>query len=428
MRYLVRVRPDKIDEVKASLSRMGIEPISITFDYITLDVPPEVASRVAELPYVVEVRPEKKVQITRLPIDKKLAEFMTYLRHPLKLPLAPLWSIQADADREIFPTSESRKMIGANVAEEEGWTGKGIKVALLDTGWDPLNIQKMIFDGKSTVEGQPLFFDENGHGTHCGSTITGRAIPTPWGSIKGVAPDVELGVFKCLGYGLGAGSQTSVMRAMMDAFEWGADIISGSLGSPYSEEPTDTIPECRAVRMLTNAGIINCWANGNDGPEPNTVGVPANEPSALSVGAVDRAGKVADFSSRGPTAEGIIKCDVVAPGVDILSSTVGLIDMLQAHDGPKLAAISGTSMSTPHVSGLVAIALQYARSKGVNLTTDHIKEAMDLYGDYPGGAKNNDYGWGLITWDILKRYIDEKLVARPRAIPAVPAVPPARGE
>jgi subtilisin family serine protease len=138
--------------------------------------------------------------------------------------------------------------------------------------------------------------------------------------------------------------------------------------------------------------------------------VPANEPSALSVGAIDKQGKIAEFSSRGPTAQGLIKPDVVAPGVSTTSSSTGLIALMQmGRDFPGTASISGTSMATPHTAGLCALALQYARSKGKNLTTDHIKEAMDLWGDYPGGAKNSDYGWGLISYPLLKRYVDEKL-------------------
>jgi hypothetical protein len=246
--------------------------------------------------------------------------------------------------------------------------------------------------------------------TWCATCISGESFQTPFGLLKGIAPDCQVQIFKCLGYFLGAGSDSSVMRAMMDAYEWGADIISASLGSPYTEEPPETIPNCRAVRMLTNAGVINVWANGNDGPEPNTVGVPANEPSALSVGAIDKEGKIAEFSSRGKTAQGLVKPDCVAPGVYTTSSSTGLIALMQmGRDFPGTASISGTSMATPHCSGIVALALQYARSKGKNLTTDHIKEAMDLWGEYPGGAKNSDYGWGLITYQLLKRYVDEKL-------------------
>jgi len=228
--------------------------------------------------------------------------------------------------------------------------------------------------------------------------------------MKGVAPEADVLMVKCLGYGIGMGWTSGILRAMMDAFEWRADVISMSLGSEYTEIPVEEIPECRAIEMLSQQGIITVVANGNSGPAERTVGSPANSPHALSIGAVSYPdGVIADFSSRGPTAENQIKPDCVAPGVDILSSTatLSLIDNMQFMDGPRLAAISGTSMATPHVAGLVALALQYSRSIGKNLTLQGIKEALSLYGDQP--EKGNDYGWGLITYPLLKRYIEENL-------------------
>lgn len=443
MRYLIQVEPAKIDNVLAGLSAIGITPVSTVFDYLIIDVPPEVVPKIRAIRGVIDVRPERKVTTLGLvdllpllpfqgppiprflisqmkaelppgpiPIEKKLARFIELAKNPLTLPQALAFAAAADAEIERWPTGESRMVVGADVAEAEGITGKGIKVAVIDTGAVP-TAQGHYLDlqSKSSVEGMPIPWDENGHGSWCASCISGSAFPTPFGLLKGIAPDCEVLVVKCLGYLLGAGTESSVMRAMMDAFEWGADIISASLGSAYSEEPPEAIPECRAIRMLTNAGVINVWANGNDGDAPNTVGVPANEPSALSVGAIDKRGVIASFSSRGPTAQGLIKPDVCAPGVNTTSSSTGLIAAMQllAGDFPGTATISGTSMATPHVAGLCALALQYARAKGKKLTTDYIKEAMDLYGDYPSGAKNNDYGCGLINYQILRRYIDERL-------------------
>lgn len=285
------------------------------------------------------------------------------------------------------------------------------------------DIQVSDFDGNLydlTTDTDNYLAGEKGlafiHNTHVANTINGKPFQSIHGLLKGVAVDAEVAAFKVLGYGIGAGTLSSILRGMMDAFEWGADIISMSLGSDYTEDPPEAIPECRAVEMLTKQGMIVVIANGNAGPAPNTVGVAANSPYALSVGAIDIDGSVPEFSSRGPTAQGVIKPDVVAPGVNILAASAGLIATMNFFDGPpKLAAISGTSMSTPHVSGIVSLALQYARMKGKNLTTDHIKEAMSLYGQY-AGAKNNDMGWGLLTYQILKRYVDEKLVRLPSTV------------
>lgn len=413
MRYLVRVEPDYTEEVARSLKGIGISPVTTVLDYIVIDIPEEAVPRVRAIPHVVEVRKEKTMEVMqRPPAEKKLAEFRRlFWSNPITGPASAFrYSLEADEGKERWPTAESRKMVGADVAEAEGITGKGVKVAVIDTGFDPSIPQNLGLGigSPSSVRGQPISWDENGHGTHTVTTVGGGTFPSFWGSLKGVAPDAELLPIKCLGYGAGSGTESSVMRAMMDAFRWEADIISASLGSSYSEESTSEIPECRAVRMLTEAGVVNVWANGNDGPEERTVGVPACERTALSVGAINREGEIANFSSRGPTQEDLIKPDVCAPGVDILSSTAtaSMIDNMQFMDGARLACISGTSMATPHAAGVVALAIQYARAKGKKLTTENIKEAMDAYG---GRTKDNVYGWGLITYQILRRYIDEKL-------------------
>jgi len=401
------VDPARTEEVKSALRGVGVSIITQTFDYITIDIPEELVPKVRAILGVVAVTPERTVRISVMPVFQKLQKFMELARNPLTLPLAISFSLEVDRGKIRLPTSESRKMLGADKAENEGYTGKGVKVAVLDTGIDtPFCPQlPLTFFGKSSVDGMPWENDENGHGTHCATTIAGSAFPTPWGTLKGVAPDVEIGFFKVLGYGMGAGTETSVLRGMMDAFEWGADIISMSLGSPYSEEPTDKIPECRAVKMLTDQGIIVVVANGNDGPNPRTVGVPACSPYALSVGAIDRDGNLADFSSRGPTQEDLIKPDCLAPGVDILSSTCGIIATMQFMDGFKLGAISGTSMATPHISGLVALIKQLYRENEVELTTSMLKDILKTYGQ----PKDSERGWGLLTWDMAKRYSEEFL-------------------
>lgn len=423
-RYLVRFRPDYKERVRDILDLLDIVPVARVFDYLTLEIPQEIIPEVKKIPGVVEVRLEKMLLIMRrlpIPIDKKLARFMELAQNPLTLLEAIRFSIEADIGKNYWPTAESRRVLGADEAEAEGYTGEGIKIAVLDTGIDPTLPQLLGAEGESSQEGQPLWWDENGHGSHVATTIGGKLQPTPWGAILGVAPDCEIRNFKCLGYGVGAGSETGVMRAMMDAFRWGADILSASLGSSYSEEPADRIPECRAIKMLTDQGIINIWANGNDGPDERTVGVPACSPYAISVGAIDKQGVIANFSSRGPTQDNFIKPDVVAPGVDILSSTAtaSIIDNMQFMDGPRLACISGTSMATPHCAGMVALIKQLYREEGIELTTNMIKDAMDRYGQ----PKDNSYGWGLLTWNIAKRYLEEVLKPRPPP-PVVPEMPP----
>jgi subtilisin family serine protease len=249
--------------------------------------------------------------------------------------------------------------------------------------------------------------------TWCNTCIGGRpfkvlAGPARGALLKGGALGAEVRPFKVLGGGIGIGMSSWILRGLMDALAWGADIISMSLGGP---EPDDYLsdPECQSITALTKLGKICCIAAGNSGPDQMTVGGPGNCPEALTVGAVDIHGNIASFSSRGPTKAGLIKPDVVAPGLDILSTSAGYIAAMQLGDGPpQLAAISGTSMATPHAAYVSALALEYARKKGKTLTTDHIKAAMSMYGDF-AEAKSNNYGWGIITYQILRTYIDENL-------------------
>lgn len=412
MRYLVQVEPAKAEQVKSSLSGIGIRPISQMFDYISIEAPEEVVPKIRAIPGVIAVIPEKqyKVKYTPISIETKLAEFQRlFFSNPITGPLQAIrFSIQADTGKKRVPTSESRKMVGADVAEAEAITGKGIRVAVLDTGTNPSYFQGLYTGGKSSMEGQPIPYDEVGHGTHCATTISGRPFQSIRGLLKGVAVNAEVAAFKCLGGMIGFGTTSAILRAMADAVEWKADIISMSLGG--DDEDYTTSPYHRIISGLTKQGMIFCIAAGNSGPAPNTIGSPGSVPDALTVGAVSYPdGKIAEFSSRGPTRNGLVKPDCVAPGVDILSTSSGYIALMQVVDGPPaLAAISGTSMATPHTAGICALALQYARMKGKTLTTDNIKEALNLYGEY-AGRKNMDYGWGLITFQLLRRYIDEKM-------------------
>jgi len=409
-RYLVRVEPERREEVKGKL------PAEVTvrrqvLDYISVEMPEELVPEVRAIPGVVQVRPEVEKRIAQWwPVERKLERFMELARNPLTLPKAISFTLEADRGKEAWPTSESRKILGALDAEAEGYTGRGIRIGVIDTGFDSTCSQIPGLTGVSTVEGQPLFWDENGHGTHCASTVAGMSFPSPWGMMKGVAPDAEIFISKCLGYGMGAGTESSVMRSMMDCLENDCDIVSMSLGSPYAEESHETIPECRAIAVLSERGegpIIFAVANGNSGPDPRTVGVPANSPYAVSVGAIDINREIAGFSSRGPTYDDNIKPDVVAPGVNILSSTstASMIDNMQFMDGPRLAAISGTSMATPHMAGLIALIKQLYRENGVELTANMVKSILEEYGE----AKDNTYGYGLLTWSMAKRYLEEVL-------------------
>jgi hypothetical protein len=402
VRYLVRIDVARAEEVKSGLRSLGVRIISQLIDYVVVDAPPELKPGIESLPGVVEVVEERKYRIA-IPVEAKLSRFLE-MGGPLN-PLALLWSLSVK-DRERWPTSEARRIVGADVAESEGVTGKGVKVAVLDTGIDMFGCPQLPsiipLWGRSSVEGEPIVQDANGHGTHVATTIGGKSFPTPWGVVKGIAPNVSLGFFKCLGYGLGVGSTSSVLRAMMDAFEWGANILNLSLGGdvgPDERHEVEKCPQCRAVRMLSEAGAILTIAAGNSGV--GYASCPGIAPEAVTVAAVNSKGEIAEFvSRRHPQYVELEKPTVSAPGVNLLSSTVGLIDAMEWMDGFKLAAISGTSMATPMACGVIALWLEYSWMKGYKLSYREIHECIRM-----GRRYDEDYGYGIIRYEWIKEYL-----------------------
>ncbi|MEB3806666.1 MAG: S8 family serine peptidase, partial [Desulfurococcales archaeon] len=144
-----------------------------------------------------------------------------------------------------------------------------------------------------------------------------------------------------------------------------ADIISMSLGADIPSDGTD--PLSLAVDYASSLGVTVVVAAGNAGPGYGTVGIPASARSAITVGAVDKSLMLAWFSSRGPTVDMRIKPTVVAPGVNILA----------ALPGNGYAALSGTSMATPHVSGSAALLIQaYKQKYNMTLTPQQIKDLL----------------------------------------------------
>ncbi|MFG2328001.1 S8 family serine peptidase [Streptomyces sp. NPDC048604] len=245
--------------------------------------------------------------------------------------------------------AQSNAQIGTPAAWEAGLTGKGVKVAVLDTGADTghTDLAGRISTTKSFIEGQEVA-DRNGHGTHVASTVGGSGAGSD-GKEKGVAPGAELAVGKVLSDD-GFGSESQIIAGM----EWAAKdvdakIVSMSLGSREGSDGTD--PMAEAVNTLSaQTGALFVIAAGNSGA-PGTIGSPGAADSALTVGAVDAADHAAYFTSQGPrTGDFALKPDLSAPGVGILAARSQLVP------GSGLyTSMSGTSMATPHIAGVAAL-------------------------------------------------------------------------
>lgn len=237
--------------------------------------------------------------------------------------------------------------IAAVGADRSMYTGKGMRIAILDTGLDLQHpdFQNRAITARSFIEGEEPQ-DRNGHGTHCAGIAAGPVLP---GAVPryGVAGEAGLFIGKVLS-DEGGGSDGSVLQGIDWAAENHCEIISMSLGSPaLPGEPHSTVFETVARRAL-EAGTLIVAAAGNESRRPEyiaPVGHPANCPSILAVGAVDRDMQVAPFSCGGLSGGGG-EVDLAAPGVDIPSAW----PMPQGHN-----TISGTSMATPFVAGVAAL-------------------------------------------------------------------------
>lgn len=262
--------------------------------------------------------------------------------------------------------ADSTAQIGAPEVWAKGNTGKGVDVAVLDTGYDPGHPDLTgVASSASFVPGEDVD-DHHGHGTHVASTIAGSGAASG-GAEKGVAPGVNLHVGKVLS-NLGSGQDSWIISGM----EWAARdadarIVSLSLGSDAPGDGTD--PMSQAVNELSaETGALFTIAAGNSGPTDHTVGAPGAADAALTVGAVDSKDAIADFSSRGPRLrDDAIKPEITAPGVDILAAR----SQYTGGSGPY-TLMSGTSMATPHVAGAAAL----VAAEHPDWTGDRIKDAL----------------------------------------------------
>lgn len=246
--------------------------------------------------------------------------------------------------------AESAPQVGAPEAWDSGFTGKGVKVAVLDTGMDESHpdldgavVAKKDFSGSGGIQ------DVDGHGTHVASTIAGSGVASD-GENRGMAPDADLMIGKVLADD-GTGSDSDIIAGMEWAAKQGAEVINMSLGSDWKESYGKD-PTSKAVNRLTaEYGSLFVVAAGNSGAV-DSIGYPAAAASALTIAAVDDADRLADFSSRGPRIDGAVKPELAAPGVDIAAARSG-----GGAEDPYVE-YSGTSMATPHVAGAAAALLQ----------------------------------------------------------------------
>ncbi|MFF5003749.1 S8 family serine peptidase [Streptomyces phaeochromogenes] len=303
---------------------------------------------------------------------------------------------------------KSVKQIGADKAWAAGFDGKGVKIAVLDTGVDTTHpdLKDQVVAEKN-FSAAPDATDKYGHGTHVASIAAGTGAKSA-GKYKGVAPGAQLLNGKVLDDN-GFGDDSGILAGMDWAAEQGADVVNLSLGGGDTPE-VDPL-EAQVNKLSEEKGILFAIAAGNSGQfGEQTIGSPGSAAAALTVGAVDDSDKLADFSSTGPGLDGAIKPDVTAPGVDTTAASAkGSIIAQEVGENPAgYVTISGTSMATPHVAGAAAILKQ----QHPDWTYTELKAALT------GSAKGGKYtpfqqGSGRIQVD---KAIKQTVIANPSSV------------
>ncbi len=261
--------------------------------------------------------------------------------------------VSPDYEAKIVLDVSAQKIGATNVWNGLNITGKGVNVAVIDTGISNTHpaIKTVIKEQDFTGEGTD---DLNGHGTHVAGIIASNDA-----TYKGIAYNANLIDVKVLNQ-YGSGWSSDVIAGVDWAVANGADMISMSLGAAITPcDGTDDLS--RAVDNAVSKGVVAVVAAGNSGPGNSTINSPGCSKNSITVGAVNDNDAIASFSSRGPTGDGRVKPDVVAPGVGIMSTYKG-----------SFASLSGTSMATPHVSGAAALIMEAEPS----LSPDQMKEKL----------------------------------------------------
>lgn len=294
--------------------------------------------------------------------------------------------------------------VNAHSLWDTGITGKNVVVAVLDTGiYEHPDLADRIIAFKDLVNQKSSPYDDNGHGTHVAGDIASNGSQSNY-TYRAPAPEAHLIGVKVLNK-MGSGSLSVVIEGIQWCIEnkdaLGINIMNMSLGSQaiqsYSEDPV-----CQAVEIAWKSGIVVCVAAGNEGPETQTISSPGIDALIVTVGATDDINtistnddQIANFSSRGPTIDGLIKPDVVSPGTSIVSlrSPGSFLDKQNkgSRVGEWYTTLSGTSMATPICSGVVAQILQIHN----HLSPDEVKTLL-ISTAYTLNLEPNIQGAGVI--------------------------------
>jgi serine protease AprX len=220
-------------------------------------------------------------------------------------------------------------------------------VAVLDTGVDDdhIDLEGQVISHQDVRPGSSDPEDYHGHGTHVSSILAGTGEGNQ--EYEGIAPDAKIRNYKVLD-DTGGGDMSTAIKGVEEASK-DSDVLVLSLGAKV-DECDGTDPLSRAVDNAAEKGVAVVVAAGNEGPGSRTVTSPGCAEKAFTVGSSHLQEEVSDFSSRGPTADGRLKPDIVAQGENIMAA--------EAQTRSDYTSKSGTSMAAPYVAGAVAVLME----------------------------------------------------------------------
>jgi hypothetical protein len=362
------------------------------------------AAGLRTLPFIDTVQYVGKHILPRNPPNRK-----TKSRTPLaKLP-------ESSANTTVWGYAvRQNAALGIPLLHLAGHRGRDIRVVVMDGGFtnvdtlpffDSLALNNRLFVGYDFVERDQAVFESAQHGTSVLS-VMGANLP---GYFVGTAPEATFFLVKTED----TGGEFPIEEANWIAgAEWadsiGADIINASLGytafndarlsHTYRDLNGHTAIGSRGATIAAQKGMIICNSAGNSGDEPwHYIGVPADAPGIIAVGATNPRGKSASFSSTGPTADGRIKPDLSAPGESVITAGVS---------GTNLGMSNGTSLASPMLAGAIAALWSAYPEKTAAEIEKAVFEAADQY-QAPDSLK----GYGLpnlsVAWLRLGGYWQE---------------------
>lgn len=359
---------------------------------VSVSVPGDRLAAIAALPFVREVRPVVQRFVPIGPEKRESAMRGQVFMAPTSPP--------SDDALDYGDSRAQLDQIDLASLHDDGFSGAGVTVAMFDTGFrkshDSLSDRPLVaeydfvFDDGDT-EDEPE--DEPGaefHGTACWSIVggwdPGKLIGGAYGADFILAKTEDIRFERRV-------EEDHWVAAMEWAEGLGADVVSSSLGyldfddgffyRPWELDGRTGVTTLAALEAA-RLGVVVCTAMGNSGPDSRTLSTPADADSILSIGAVYPSGTIAEFSSRGPTADERIKPEVCARGTDVIAADSGRRNRYYDE-------FAGTSAATPFVAAAAAVLLEIHP----DWTPQDVIAAMRLTAtraDRPG----NDYGWGIL--------------------------------